>query len=172
MRTKAEILKEIDTLKEEIKNVRGTTTEVYTRIVGYYRAVQNWNVGKKSEYADRVEFSVSPSEEEIPAATTVQCENESLSIEKDILNIVINDKGLIKKYKLFYSDNCPGCPPVKNFLKQVHLSGEEINAGTREGFEEAIRNNITGTPTVLFFNDAGDVVNKAHTPAQIERLIA
>ena len=93
-------------------------------------------------------------------------------VEKDILNIVINDKGLIKKYKLFYSDNCPGCPPVKNFLKQVHLSGEEINAGTREGFEEAIRNNITGTPTVLFFNDAGDVVNKAHTPAQIERLIA
>jgi len=32
--------------------------EVYSRIVGYYRPVQNWNVGKKSEYAERKEFGV------------------------------------------------------------------------------------------------------------------
>lgn len=30
--------------------------EVYSRIVGYYRPVQNWNVGKKSEYTDRKEY--------------------------------------------------------------------------------------------------------------------
>lgn len=172
MRTKAEILKEINTLKEELHNARGTVTEVYTRIVGYYRAVQNWNVGKKSEYADRIEFEVSPSEAEVPAAAEKASESESLPVQGEALDIVVNDKGLIKKYKLFYADNCPGCPPVKNFLKKVHLAGEEINAGTREGYEEAIRNEITSTPTVLFFNDAGDVVNKAHTPAQIERLMA
>ncbi len=34
----------------------GEATEVYTRIVGYYRPVQNWNKGKKEEYKDRVEF--------------------------------------------------------------------------------------------------------------------
>lgn len=28
-------------------------TEVYTRIVGYYRPVKNWNLGKKAEYKDR-----------------------------------------------------------------------------------------------------------------------
>jgi len=28
-------------------------TEVYSRIVGYYRPVQNWNEGKKQEYGDR-----------------------------------------------------------------------------------------------------------------------
>ena len=27
--------------------------EVYTRIVGYFRPVQNWNEGKKAEYRDR-----------------------------------------------------------------------------------------------------------------------
>lgn len=36
----------------------GESTEVYTRIVGYYRPVQNWNHGKKSEYKDRKSFKV------------------------------------------------------------------------------------------------------------------
>jgi ribonucleoside-triphosphate reductase len=31
----------------------GEEAEVYSRIVGYYRPVQNWNLGKKSEYHDR-----------------------------------------------------------------------------------------------------------------------
>ncbi|HEU6438792.1 MAG TPA: ribonucleoside triphosphate reductase, partial [Nitratidesulfovibrio sp.] len=32
----------------------GQTTEVYTRIVGYYRPVSQWNKGKQVEYDDRV----------------------------------------------------------------------------------------------------------------------
>ncbi len=32
-------------------------TEVYARIVGYYRPVQNWNPGKKSEFKDREVFN-------------------------------------------------------------------------------------------------------------------
>lgn len=30
--------------------------EVYSRIVGYFRPVQNWNEGKKAEFADRKEY--------------------------------------------------------------------------------------------------------------------
>lgn len=33
-------------------------TEVYSRIVGYFRPVQNWNQGKKQEFADRKEYVV------------------------------------------------------------------------------------------------------------------
>jgi ribonucleoside-triphosphate reductase len=33
-------------------------TEVYSRIVGYYRPVKNWNDGKRAEYTDRKEFTV------------------------------------------------------------------------------------------------------------------
>ena len=46
------------------------TTEVWSRIVGYFRPVGEWNKGKKSEYADRTEFVVpnhSVSERVIPA---------------------------------------------------------------------------------------------------------
>jgi ribonucleoside-triphosphate reductase len=36
----------------------GEETEVYSRIVGYYRPVQNWNLGKRSEYQDRTCFGI------------------------------------------------------------------------------------------------------------------
>ena len=31
----------------------GQVCEVWSRVMGYYRPVQEWNVGKRSEYADR-----------------------------------------------------------------------------------------------------------------------
>ncbi len=31
--------------------------EVYSRVVGYFRPVTNWNKGKQQEYSERVEFS-------------------------------------------------------------------------------------------------------------------
>ena len=46
-RTVEAIDREIAECKEELANVKGRETEVYTRIVGYYRAVKNWNKGKK-----------------------------------------------------------------------------------------------------------------------------
>ena len=52
-RTLEEIEKEIQQTKAELLDVHGTETEVYARIVGYYRAVKNlahslWVAGKCS----------------------------------------------------------------------------------------------------------------------------
>jgi ribonucleoside-triphosphate reductase len=48
----------------------GQETEVYSRIVGYYRPVHNWNLGKKSEYQDRKVFKPYGAEvEPVKAAT-------------------------------------------------------------------------------------------------------
>lgn len=33
-------------------------TEVYSRVVGYIRPVQQWNKGKAAEWKDRIEFAV------------------------------------------------------------------------------------------------------------------
>lgn len=55
-------LKEIDSRLEELntqlKDSQGRTTEVYSRIVGYYRSVKNWNKGKKEEFGIRKTFQV------------------------------------------------------------------------------------------------------------------
>jgi len=40
-------------LQAELKDVHGTQCEVFSRVVGYLRPVQNWNKGKKEEYALR-----------------------------------------------------------------------------------------------------------------------
>ncbi|MBW2997574.1 anaerobic ribonucleoside-triphosphate reductase [Candidatus Woesearchaeota archaeon] len=34
----------------------GMSCEIFSRVVGYHRPVQNWNKGKKEEFKDRVEF--------------------------------------------------------------------------------------------------------------------
>ncbi len=36
----------------------GKDTEVYTRVVGYYRPVSMWNKGKQAEYKDRVPYKI------------------------------------------------------------------------------------------------------------------
>ena len=33
-------------------------TEIYSRVVGYYRPVGQWNKGKQSEFGDRVTYEV------------------------------------------------------------------------------------------------------------------
>jgi hypothetical protein len=58
MKTIDDINRQINTLKDKLDTVKGTRTEVYTRIVGYYRSIKNWNKGKREEYNYRVPFSV------------------------------------------------------------------------------------------------------------------
>uniref|UniRef100_UPI00280BB45B anaerobic ribonucleoside-triphosphate reductase n=1 Tax=uncultured Treponema sp. TaxID=162155 RepID=UPI00280BB45B len=53
-----ELNAQIEGLKEELRDVHGTETEVYARIVGYYRAVKNWNKGKRDEFHNRKLFTV------------------------------------------------------------------------------------------------------------------
>ena len=40
-------------------------TEIYSRVVGYFRPVNQWNKGKKEEFKERVEFEVSEKEKTI-----------------------------------------------------------------------------------------------------------
>ncbi len=57
MRDIKEINADIEQVKQELESVHGTGTEVYARIVGYYRSVRNWNKGKREEYNHRLMFS-------------------------------------------------------------------------------------------------------------------
>jgi len=39
--------------------MKRTKCEIYSRIVGYLRPINNWNSGKISEWNDRINFKVS-----------------------------------------------------------------------------------------------------------------
>jgi len=50
-------------------------TEVYSRVVGYFRPVQNWNAGKKEEFKDRKPYTPSA-----PAAETAGKTNKDAQV--------------------------------------------------------------------------------------------
>lgn len=53
-----EIKTKIKSLKAEMQEVKGTPCEVFSRVVGYLRPVQNYNKGKKQEYFLRSKFDI------------------------------------------------------------------------------------------------------------------
>lgn len=67
MAERSELLMKIEELKSELANVKGSECEVYSRVVGYFRPVKQWNNGKQEEYYDRVTF-----EGKVPAETTAR----------------------------------------------------------------------------------------------------
>ncbi|MDM7992344.1 MAG: anaerobic ribonucleoside-triphosphate reductase [Candidatus Fermentibacter sp.] len=40
--------------------IKAVKAEVYSRVVGYYRPVQDWNRGKQAEFADRTYVDITP----------------------------------------------------------------------------------------------------------------
>lgn len=56
--TKKEIQNKIDALKKEMSEIKGTRCEVYSRVCGYLRPVQNWNKGKQEEFGLRKTMTI------------------------------------------------------------------------------------------------------------------
>jgi glutaredoxin len=77
---------------------------------------------------------------------------------------------MIKSYKLFYTEACPNCPSVKEHMKAVTLDGQEIDATTGQGMEEAGKFSIMTVPTVVFVNDNNEEVSRASTIEEIKRI--
>ena len=56
-RTIEQIDQEIEIEREKLKNVKGKPASVYARIVGYFRSLDGWNIGKEAEYHARKAFT-------------------------------------------------------------------------------------------------------------------
>ena len=148
--TNQEIDSRISELKAELENVHGRETEVYSRIVGYYRAVKNWNRGKREEYNHRVTYTYPSS---MPGTSgAIRSPLSTGNAETDA------SPGLegIASYQYFYRTTCPNCPPVKSYLKGLGYQGSEINVDMDEGFTLAGKLAICATPTVIFRDSAGN----------------
>lgn len=58
--SKEQLESEIKIVKDKLAHPEdlGTRTSVYTRITGYYRSVEMFNLGKQNEYKDRKSFNI------------------------------------------------------------------------------------------------------------------
>lgn len=102
----------------------GAKAEVYSRITGYYRPVQNWNEGKTQEYKNRKLYDIKHSVLKKPAKSLVTITEDDVKIEP--LHSV--------KY-LFTTKTCPNCAMAKEILKgqeYVVIDAEENEELTRQ----------------------------------------
>jgi len=75
------------------------------------------------------------------------------------------------KYKLFFTPMCPKCPAIKEFIKTTDIKGELVDAATPEGLEQAREYEISQLPAVLFLDDKGKVISKAHSLEEVKRVV-
>lgn len=134
----------------------GGKTEVYSRITGYYRPVQNWNDGKLQEYANRTEYDIENSVLKRPIRSIVTFSNfgEDPKVEVEQLRDV--------RY-LFTTKTCPNCRLAKEYLKGIHY----VTIDAEENMELASRYGVMQAPTLVVVN--GDSQEKYVNASNIKK---
>ncbi len=134
----------------------GKVTEVYSRITGYYRPVQNWNDGKLQEYKNRTEYDIDNSVLKHSVAVNIS-EKDG---EKDI-RITTPDE---VKY-LFTTKTCPNCSMAKELLKDTAY----VLIDAEENMELTQKYGIMQAPTLVISN--GDTVKKYVNVSNITKYV-
>ena len=137
----------------------GEKTEVYSRITGYYRPVQNWNDGKSKEYKDRKVYA----EKKLTGKAPLN------------LGAVVNEveleaaETLEEKVLLFATPTCPNCKAATMFLDKAGIKYEKLMAN--ENAELAEKYGIRQAPTLINISDGKveKLVNLSNIKAFTER---
>ncbi|MCR4956624.1 MAG: ribonucleoside triphosphate reductase [Lachnospiraceae bacterium] len=116
----------------------GANAEVYSRITGYYRPVQNWNDGKAQEYKNRKLYD------------TIDFKNRKITpkkvtITKDDVKV---EEGDSVKY-LFTTPTCPNCALAKEALQNQ----DYILIDATENVELAQKYKVMQAPTLIEVKD-------------------
>ena len=109
----------------------GADTEVYSRITGYYRPVQNWNDGKSEEFKQRKVYNI---------------ETSVMKSEKDEAPTADGEKII-----LFATTTCPNCKMAETFLNKAGIAHEKIYADKSP--DDAKRYDIKMAPTLVVIKD-------------------
>lgn len=124
--------------------VCGETTEIYSRITGYYRPINNWNDGKAKEYAMRKEYNLDKTCEH----TTQEKRSESETIDGAPKS---SDK--VMGYLLFGTKTCPNCEIAKRVLNEKNISYEFIDAENMVDLTQKYE--VMSAPTLVSINKDG-----------------
>ena len=127
----------------------GKKTEVYSRITGYYRPVQNWNDGKSQEFKDRKVYNVgtsvlkktAPAVESQPKVMAAAAPSYEIPAAGDARTILISRL------------TCPNCRVAENLLAKKGAAFEKYIA--EENLELCRKFGIKGAPTLVVEGPAG-----------------
>jgi ribonucleoside-triphosphate reductase len=122
----------------------GKKTEIYSRITGYYRPVQNWNDGKAQEFKDRKTYvpETSVLRREAPKVPEAAPQPEAAPAQS------------AQKLVLFSRVTCPNCKVAESLLNKAGIAYEKLIADEHKDL--CLQYGIKGAPTLaaLGENDA------------------
>ena len=133
----------------------GEKTEVYSRITGYYRPVQNWNDGKAQEFKDRVTYDISHS---VLKKKTCDCAHDDKQAEVKVSG---------STPLLFTTKTCPNCKMAKRILDAAGVKYIAIDA--EEQKDLTVKYNVKKAPTLLVPN--GDTYLRFDNASEINRYV-
>ena len=135
----------------------GKKAEVYSRITGYYRPVQNWNDGKSQEYKNRTVYDIAHSDFK-GSTKTVAMTAEDVRIEE-------TRNGQVTAKYLFTTETCPNCKIAKQMLE-----GEDYELVDAEKNPELARKfGVMQAPTLIVIN--GEETKKYVNASNIQRYV-
>jgi ribonucleoside-triphosphate reductase len=151
----------------------GQKTEVYSRITGYYRPVQNWNDGKVQEYKDRKVYNIghsvlthtgpnpAPSDNNPVFVSSAQKSSTERTTDFEKMNQAVdaiemetpeNSDSVI----LFKTPTCPNCKAAAALLAKSGIKYTALNAN--EEAELVEKYGIKQAPTLVLVH--GDSFEK------------
>ena len=140
----------------------GGNTEVYSRITGYYRPVQNWNAGKSQEFKDRKVYNIGNSRLTHQGPLQEGCVScVPTRIDTDVQ----------EKYLLFTTKTCPNCRMAKIMLDKAGVPYENIDAN--ENAELTKEMGVMSAPTlaVMRGSDVRLIQNASNIKAFTEEYV-
>ena len=146
----------------------GEPTEVYSRITGYYRPVQNWNDGKVQEFKDRKEYNIGHSHFTggIHRHEAGCCCGDTVAhgMQPEEVGAV----SAVRTAQLFTRTTCPNCRVAEKLLDKAGFAYENLTA---EEHPELCREyGIQGAPTLVLSD--GVHFEKYYGVAEIKKLLA
>ena len=166
----------------------GEKTEVYSRITGYYRPVQNWNDGKAEEYKNRKLYDISASmanrpemmqdaapicaiKEEAPVAAPTPVAPAAPVVEPACECAPAMDAPVIStdvdSIWLFATKTCPNCKMAERFLSDAGIAYTKIYAD--DAAAEAHKFGVKQAPTLIYISNG--TVMKIENVSNIRRFI-
>ena len=129
----------------------GQPAEVYSRITGYYRPVQNWNDGKLQEFSQRKTYDIANSSyhgvnQHIVSDTC--CGEQDVRVQADP-NFKQNDGEIL----LFTTKTCPNCKMAKMMLDKAGIKYTVIDAEDQKDLTQ--KYGVKKAPTMLVANGQG-----------------
>ena len=117
----------------------GNKTEVYSRITGYYRPVQNWNDGKSEEFKERKTYDIANSKlTKAAQERACECADEKQTSSPTIA---------VVENTLFATKTCPNCKMVKMLLDKAKIRYVVVDA--EENPELTTKLGVQKAPTLL-----------------------